>query len=160
MKKNLLLVAVLLAAMIVSCTSTGGAAASGEPKVELKLAAADAELVTTGQLQIEDANSNIGWWASTEDQAKWTLEVPEDGEYTVIARYSCTESQPGSMVKLTVGDASLEFKVKSTTDWTSYTKREAGKMTLKKGKQTVVIQATKIAARFVMNLTDLIFQKF
>ena len=157
MKTSLLFTAVLLAALVLSCTSTGGAA-SGEP-IELTLSAVDAELVTEGQLQLEDANQNIGWWASTDDQARWTLEVPEDGEYTVLARYSCTETQPGSVVKLTVGDASLEYTVESTVDWTSYTKREMGKMKLKKGSQPVVIQALSIPARFVMNLTDLIFQK-
>jgi len=162
MKKNLLLTAVLLAAMVVSCTSTGGAAGgnTGEPKVEITLTAAEAELITNGAMVLENGDTNIGYWASTDDQAKWTLDVPEDGEYTVVCRYSCTESQPGSIVKLTVGDQSLEYKVKSTTDWTSYTKREMGKLNLKAGKQTVVAQATKIAAKYVMNLAELIFQKF
>jgi hypothetical protein len=162
MRKSLLFTFVLLTAMIVACTTTGGGAAAeaGEPKVELVLKAEDAELVTDAQLQLEDANMNIGWWASTDDQAKWTLEVPEDGEYTVLARYSCTETQPGAVVKLTVGDQSIEYKVRSTSDWVSYTKREMGKMTLKAGSQPVVIQAVSIKAKYVMNLTDLIFQKF
>jgi len=161
MKKNLLLAAVLLvgAAMIFSCTSTGGAAA-GEPKVELELIAEEAELVTNAQLQIEDANKNIGWWGSIDDQAKWTLDVPEDGEYTVLFTYSLDPQFPGSLVKLTVGDASLEYKTRDTGAWSNYTTREAGKMMLKKGKQPVVIQATKIANRFVMNLTAIKLQKF
>lgn len=161
MNKNLLLTALLLAAMVVSCASSGGSsAATGEPKVELVLKAEDAELVTTGQLQIEDANKNLGWWGKTDDQAKWTLEVPEDGEYKVTYRYSLDPQFPGSTVKLTVGDASIEYVCKDTSAWSSYVKREAGKMNLKKGKQPVVIQATKIANRFVMNLTDIIFQKY
>jgi hypothetical protein len=157
MKKSLLFTAVLLAAMIVSCTTTGGGAASGEPKVVMALKAEDAELVTTGQLQLEDANMNIGWWSSTDDQAKWTLEVPADGEYTVAFRYSVAESFKGAMVKLMVGDASLEWEVETTGEWANYRTKEIGKMNLKAGSQPVVIQATEIANRFVMNLTDIKF---
>jgi hypothetical protein len=157
MKKNLLLTAILLAAVIMSCTSTGGAA-SGEPVV-LQLIAADAELVTEGQLQIEDANQNIGWWASTDDQAKWTLDVPEDGEYTVLFTYSLDPEFPGSVVKLTVGDASIEYTCVDTGAWSTYTTREVGKMMLKKGSQPVVIQAVSIGNRFVMNLTTIKFMK-
>ena len=161
MKRNLILTAVLLAAMIVSCTTAGGGAVDqDEPKVTLALKAEDADLVTDSQLQIEDANMNIGWWSSLNDQAKWTLEVPEDGEYSVVIRYSVADSFAGATVKLTVGETSVEWDVKTTNDWSSYTNKEVGKINLKAGSQPVVIQATNIKNRFVMNLTDIKFLKY
>jgi hypothetical protein len=160
MKKNLLLTAVLLTAMIVSCTTTGGSGGgSSDEAMVLELKAEDAELVTTGQLQLEDANMNIGWWASTDDQIKWTLEVPEDGEYTVLYRYSLDPQFPGSVVKLTVGDQSLEYTMEDTGEWSNYRTLEVGKMSLKAGSQPVVIQAVSIENRFVMNLKSIKFMK-
>ena len=180
MNKKFGLIFVLMAIMFMSCVSKNDttdndksmmnenedntvkevkSTVTDEADGKFTLKAADAELITKKKMMIEFANKNIGWWNNTEDQAKWKIKVTNDGEYTVKGRYSCSDEFAGATVKISAGDQYFEFVVKGTGDWNNYVTEEFGKIKLQKGEQEVVIQATNIANRFVMNLTDLIFSK-
>ncbi|MBN1647177.1 MAG: hypothetical protein JW874_04020 [Spirochaetales bacterium] len=163
MKKMFKVAVILVAllALVVSCASSDGAkkssasSAGGGAKITLK--AKDAELVTSKEMTFEDGNQNIGWWSDLGDQAKWNLEVATPGTYMVVITFSCTASQPGSVVKVMVGDKELEWTVGNTTDWNSFKKAEIGTVDLKAGTVPVMMQAKSIKVRFVANVTRVDF---
>jgi hypothetical protein len=150
---------IAVAALVVSCASSGGASGgSSGAGAKIKLQAKDAELAGK-EITFEDANQNVGWWSDTGDTAKWNLEVAEAGTYMVQVQYSCTESQPGSVVDITIGDSALEWTVASTSDWASYKKVDIGTVDLAAGTVPVMMQAKSIKTRFVANVATLIFVK-
>jgi hypothetical protein len=159
MKKISLFAILLVILLFAACTTTGTKEDSGKPKTIIKLEAKDSELIPGDGSKLETDGINIGWWESTEDQIKWSLDIENEGEYTVLAFFSCPEEFAGSEVDVTINEQTSTFKVFSTGDWESFMFVEIGKYNLTAGQHTMLIQAVTIPDRFVCNIKYVRVQK-
>jgi hypothetical protein len=178
-KKSLIafLVSLFVVFFVMSCASTGSTAAAPAapaaapaqveeslPTVsaseDLVLAAAKAKLVSGGGEGIRIENGeNVGWWSSKGDIVSWKLQVAEAGEYIIKVNYSVDPEFAQAVVKVTVGDSSLDWTVASTGAWGKYVDFEVGSVTLPAGAQTLAMQATTIKNRFVANVKSVTISK-
>lgn len=155
MRRSTVAVLVLAALVVVGCATTGGPA---EP-VTYRLDADDAVLTTSGALVLEEKEDgyNVGWWESTDDVISWEFEAEYSTDYAVALQLSCDPQFPGSTIAVTVGNQPVgELVVPDTGDWSTYTTREVGVVSLEAGTHTVELQATNVANRFVANLRRVI----
>jgi len=146
MKKAAFALVIVVIALLVGC--------AGEP-VTITLAAEDATLTSDGALTLEgdDAEGyNVGWWETITDEVSWDIDVESAGTYTVTINYACDPEFPGSTVVVSVGDQSVQGTIRDTSAWSSYITQELGEIELESGAQTVSIQASAVANRFVCNL--------
>jgi hypothetical protein len=160
MKKSLIVMAAI-AALVLSCASTGGAAgqtAAAEQTV-VTLESKDAQLATQNQLVYNEGADCVALWEKTTDEISWNLEIKEAGEYEVVASVACDPQFPGSTVGVTVNKQTLTFKVSDTGTWTTFVSVKAGKITLQPGTYPVLVKAIEVPGRFVANLRTLKFVK-
>jgi hypothetical protein len=115
--------------------SAGVAVAADAIKVDLKAVTFD----PTGELYGYDDGENR-LFLYTNGKATAAVELPEDGEYTVVVEASCSEAQgEKAKIKLTVGDTVLKDKFELTSTDAKEYKFDAK---LKKG-------ATKLSIEFL-----------
>jgi len=171
MKKSLAFCALtaLVAFFAVSCASTAPAKVEDKaaPKAEAKapvdgpivLKASKATITVGGGegIRVEDGG-NIGYWSSTDDIVAWTFDAAE-GEYTVTVEYAVDQSFANAKATVTVGDTVLDWAVASTGTWGDYKKLDLGAVKLSAGSNTLKMQATAIADRFVANVKSVTLTK-
>ncbi len=104
----------------------------------LKLLATSASIFGK-TLIFEDKHHNLGYWASPDDQAVWTIEVPKEGRYEVWIDYACETA--GNSFALQIGAARLTQKVNGTASWELYRRVKIGTLRLTAGRQDVLIRA-------------------
>jgi len=109
------------------------------------LNAREAELITRARLKFEDSDGggDIGWWTNTDDEIRWRLVVPTDGEYSISARVSCARQFSGSRVGVTVAGRSFPFSVPDTGEWYYYVDLALGNIPLKAGTYPVTVKPRK-----------------
>ena len=83
----------------------------------------------------------LGWWTSAEDEARWKIDVPRAGRYSVRLNFACDASAAGNKFALTVGPSRLEGQVPATGTWYDQREEVFGDVELSEGKQTVVLRA-------------------
>jgi hypothetical protein len=83
----------------------------------------------------------LGWWTSAEDEARWKIDVPRAGRYSVRLNFACDASAAGNKFELTVGPSRLEGQVPATGTWYDQREEVFGDIELSEGKQTVVLRA-------------------
>jgi hypothetical protein len=63
----------------------------------------------------------IGYWTDLNSSVSWTINVPEEGNYSVEIAYSCLKANAGSRLRVELqGGAAVERIVKSTVTRTDY----------------------------------------
>lgn len=149
MKKTIIAIMVTAMLFLSSCLTTTGSDSGNTTNITLK--AADSTLQTTGNLILEDGG-NVGYWEATDDIISWEVDIPSDGVYNITLKVSCDPEFPGSILSVTVGDKMVEVEVLDSGAWSDYKILDAGSVNLKKGIQTLKVQAISIANRFVGNL--------
>jgi alpha-L-fucosidase len=100
-----------------------------------------------------DGKDNIGFWTNPGDYVAWAVDVPKAGDYVVHVTYACPADNEGS--KFSVGPdkgAAATGAVKSTGSWTSFKEEGVGSLSLKPGRQVLVVRATDMPRGAVMNL--------
>jgi putative membrane-bound dehydrogenase-like protein len=103
-------------------------------------------------LVMEKQYGNLGYWQSEDDQAVWTVEVPQTGVYTVSLDWACDAGSAGNAFVLEAGGKSLTGKVASTGSWDTYKQAKVGEIELQAGRQRLTFRSMgKIAGA----LTDL-----
>ena len=150
---------IVLAALVLSCATAGGSGGGQGGQTVLTLQSKDAKLTTRDQLVYNADADCIAWWEKTTDEASWTLDVKEAGEYAVVASIACDPQFPGSTVGVTLNNKTLTFKVKDTGTWTTFVPVDVGTITLQPGSYPVVVKAIEVPGRFVANLRTLKFIK-
>jgi putative membrane-bound dehydrogenase-like protein len=99
-----------------------------------------------------EEHDTLGHWHHEHDQALWTIEVEEGGQYAFELDWSVDNRQAGKTVRVSAGDSSFEAKVPGTGGWWTYQKKAFGHLDLSPGVQQVIIQP---ASKFQGALMDL-----
>ncbi len=139
MKKGVIITLALAVVLIASCASGG---APADP-VSYKVYAADATLETpNGNLQIETGGDapNVGYWEKLNDVVTWEITVEYSCDYNVTVNYALSDTFTGSVVEVRIGDQVLRWQTAGTGDWSNYTTKDLGNVTLKAGTYPVVMQ--------------------
>ena len=100
---------------------------------------------------------NIGSWHSLETVVNWQLTAVPAGRYRVFVRHALAKPLSGSEFQVTLGEAKLRGKTRTTATWLKYTESDVGVLDVPQaGDQTISIQGVKLASkRCVMNLHSL-----
>ncbi|APZ91951.1 neutral/alkaline non-lysosomal ceramidase N-terminal domain-containing protein [Fuerstiella marisgermanici] len=92
-------------------------------------------------LVFESKHQNLGWWASTDDYAVWTIDVPRGGYWTVEVDYACDNGTAGGLLKLSTGTRLLTARIPGTGTWDDYRTWTAGKLDLGGGRRQIIVTA-------------------
>ena len=113
-------------------------AAGADGKLSLPAAAAE---IYGPSIIFEPQYKNLGWWSSVDDQAQWSIDVPQSGKYQVRIDYACDNSTAGNPFVLQSGDKTLAGKVAGTGNWDTYKQTPIGTLELPAGRQTVTFRS-------------------
>jgi arylsulfatase A-like enzyme len=109
-------------------------------------------------------------WTSTDDRMVWNVEAVTTGKYEVTIDYTCPQADAGSTIELTHGDSRLTGKVAPGWDPPLNTNQDTlprpagesqmkefhtlnlGTMNLKQGEAPLVLRATDIPGKSVMDV--------
>lgn len=103
-------------------------------------------------LVYERKNQNLGWWTSIEDQAIWTINVPESGDWTVTVDYASENKTAGNTLKLTSAGRLLTGRIPGTGTWDDYRTWTIGKLDLRKGQQRLFVTTPETPHGAVIDL--------
>ncbi len=74
----------------------------------------DAEIVGSRLRVVDEAGGYLGHWTSRKDFAKWDVQVPKTGLYTVTLEYGCRPDDAGSAFTLAAGKSRQSGTVQAT----------------------------------------------
>jgi putative heme-binding domain-containing protein len=106
----------------------------------LRLLATNAE-VYGPRLILEETYRNLGFWASAQDRAVWSVEVPRAGKYEVWLDHACDGSAAGNRFVIEADEVLLEGKVASTGNWDSYKRVKFGTVKLPAGRLRLTMRS-------------------
>ena len=150
----------------------------GDPKaLYTQLPARDATYV--GQVQRSNRSPNCSFltnWKSPDDYISWDVDVLSGGEFQVTLYYTCSSSDVGSLINLSLGSHQMETRINLPYDpplrgmdddrvprGNSYVKdwkpMAMGSMILEKGPGKLVLRALEIPGNSVMDFRMLIFER-
>jgi putative membrane-bound dehydrogenase-like protein len=90
-------------------------------------------------LVFEGKYGNLGFWSSTADHARWTLEVPRGGDWTVELDFACDNSTAGGLIRFSTGTRLLTARVPGTGTWDEYQTYRAGTIDLHRGRVQLTV---------------------
>jgi len=105
-------------------------------------------------IKVEDKYGvpNIGYWSTSGDSASWTTTVTGAGDYDVELEYAVESKGGNRAIVLTGGDSRLDFTLKTTVRWDSYTKTNIGRIRLPAGPATITLKPGVNRSKSLMNL--------
>lgn len=124
-------------------------AANADGTVNLPASAAE---IYGPSLIFEQQYSNLGYWTSPDDYARWTFEVPRSGHWTVEFDFACDDTTAGSLIKLSTGTRMLTARVPGTGTWDHYQTWQAGTIDVHRGKGQLIITAPEKPPFALMDL--------
>ncbi len=90
-------------------------------------------------LVFEEKYGNLGYWSSTADHARWTLEVPRGGDWIVELDFACDNSTAGGLIRFSTGTRLLTARVPGTGTWDEYQTYRAGTIDLHRGRVQLTV---------------------
>ncbi len=127
---------------------------TADAKGTLTLGAADAEL--TGEKLAEeekDGIPNLGYWDNGDDAATWTVRVPRDGKYRIIAEVASVFD--GANFKITFGSNSIDAALPNTTDWAKFQAVPLGTIDLADGTIKIKVGSVQASTWKAINLRSI-----
>jgi len=97
----------------------------------------------------------IDGWKKAGEHATWQLDVAQDGRYIITLSYGCRPLDAGGALRISIGTASLEHKVKATTTAEQFGRFRAGELVLAKGKATLKVEVISAPGRELMRLNGI-----
>ncbi len=94
-------------------------------------------------LIFEPHYGNLGWWATTADYARWTVNVPRGGDWIVEVDFACDDSTAGGVMRFSTGTRMLTARVPGTGSWDNYQTWRAGTLDLGGGRQQITVTAVE-----------------
>ncbi len=122
----------------------------------LKPAAAE---IYGSTLVLEEKYGNLGFWSSADDQAVWTVQVPESGQYTVKLEWARDSLITSHRAVIRAGSESLMFNVPATASWDDYQTQAVGVLTLSAGEQRLTIQPASRPLPALMDLKSVVLER-
>jgi putative heme-binding domain-containing protein len=117
----------------------------------LKLLASNAEIYGD-TLVYEDTYRNLGYWASANDHAAWTLDVPKPGTYDVEMEYCCDNTSTGNRYRVEVGPNIITGTVRGTGTWDRYFTVKIGQVSMQAGEQRLVFRPDGPINQYLIDL--------
>jgi putative heme-binding domain-containing protein len=90
-------------------------------------------------LVFENKYGNLGFWSSTADHARWTVEVPRGGDWIVELDFACDNSTAGGLIRFSTGTRLLTARVPGTGSWDEYQTYRAGTIDLHRGRLQLTV---------------------
>jgi len=97
----------------------------------------------------------IDGWKKAGEHATWQLDFAQAGRYAVTLSYGCRPLDAGGALRISIGTASLEHKVKATTTAEQFGRFRAGELVLDKGKATLKVEVISAPGRELMRLNGI-----
>ena len=94
-------------------------------------------------LIFEPHYGNLGWWAGTDDYARWTVEMPRSGDWIVEVDFACDDSTAGGVIRFSTGTRMLTARVPGTGSWDTYQTWRAGTLDIFGGRQQITVTAVE-----------------
>jgi putative membrane-bound dehydrogenase-like protein len=117
----------------------------------LRLRATNAEIYGP-RLVLEETYRNLGFWASANDRAVWTVEIPRAGSYEVWLDHACDTGDAGNRFVIEADELLLEGKVASTGSWDTYQRRKVGTVKLPAGRLRMTVRSQGAIRGALMDL--------
>jgi len=118
----------------------------------LKLLASNASIFGK-TLVFEEKYKNLGYWASPDDQAIWSIDVAKEGRFDIWIDYACETA--GNSFTLQTGDARLTHKVNGTASWELYRRAKIGTLRLATGRHDVVMRPEGVIRGALIDLKEI-----
>ncbi|WLD11502.1 PVC-type heme-binding CxxCH protein [Planctellipticum variicoloris] len=118
----------------------------------------DAEIYGS-TLVLEEKYGNLGFWSSADDQAVWTVQVPEAGKYTVKIEWARDPLITSHRAVVRAGGESLTFSVPATASWDDYQTQAVGALNLYAGEQRLTIQPASRPLPALMDLKSVVLER-
>jgi arylsulfatase A-like enzyme len=135
--------------------------------------------IAQGNIQRSNRYPNCSFftnWTSLEDKITWKVEVLEDGDFEVIIYYTCAQKDVGASFEVRFNDSKLMSKIEEAHNpplygmdqdrverIESYVKDfkslRIGVIRLKKGSGDLILQATDIPGKEVMDFRLMMFER-
>lgn len=100
----------------------------------------------------------LGYWTEVEDWADWELTVPSDGTYEIEVQCGCGANNGGSVVRLEIGNESLQWTVRDTGHFQNMILENIGAMKLKAGKVRLAVRPQSKTGAAVMDIRCIVLR--
>lgn len=100
----------------------------------------------------------LGYWTEVEDWADWELTVPSDGTYEIEVQCGCGANNGGSVVRLEIGNESLQWTVRDTGHFQNMILENIGAMRLKAGKVRLAVRPQSKTGAAVMDIRCIVLR--
>jgi arylsulfatase A-like enzyme len=100
--------------------------------------------------ELPPQKDTLGFWVDPRDFAQWYCEIPSSGRYAVEVLQGCVKG--GSLVEISVGEASLRFTVEDTGHFQRFVPRRVGILELQAGKTILAVKPVEKKGGAVMDL--------
>ncbi len=100
----------------------------------------------------ESRYGNIGFWASENDRALWTINIQKAGSYNVILDWAAPQNTAGNKFELQVGDTGFAGIIKATDSWDDYRQNKIGTINLTAGNTQLVFSSAGPLNGFLLDL--------
>ncbi|MDE0889697.1 MAG: FAD-dependent oxidoreductase [Phycisphaerales bacterium] len=124
-----------------------GRPVEAEPNGDIGLTARSARIHGT-QLRYEPERDALGYWRTSTDSAAWSVRIPVEMTFDVVAMYACPEAEAGSSFTVRCigfdgGHQELSSVVKATASWDDHEGHVLGTITLPAGDHLVSMASGK-----------------
>ena len=106
-----------------------------------------ATMSTLAGKEIRMINDYIAHMSDPQLSVTWVVDAPSEGDYAITMELANDANDQGRGT-LTANGASVEVKCPKTPGWEAFTKVELGKLSLKKGRNELVLKSTAINGTF------------
>lgn len=124
------------------------------PDGSLRLLATNAEIYGK-TLVLEDKHSNLGFWSSEDDRAVWVVEPARPGRYAVWLEWACDDTVANNRFVVRTGEQRQMRSVPATGGWDTYKKQRFAEITLRLGRQRVIVHSEGPVAGALMDLKSI-----
>jgi hypothetical protein len=133
-----------------------------------------------GGVQRSDTAPNCSYfthWTSPEDRITWNVEVGKPGGYEAVIYYTCSATDVGSTVELSLGESKIQAMVSEAHDPPLYGKEhdrverraesfmkdfkpmKLGTLELKSGRGELALKALKVSGKQVMDVRYVVLNR-
>jgi putative heme-binding domain-containing protein len=124
------------------------------PDGSLRLLASNCEIYGS-TLVLEEKYGNLGFWSSADDRAVWVVEPARPGRYAVWMEWACDDSVANNRFIIQTGDQREMESVPGTGTWDNYKKEKVSEITLRLGRQRVIVHSEGPVAGALMDLKSI-----
>ncbi len=107
---------------------------------------------------MEEKYRNLGFWASSQDRAVWTVDVPRAGTYLVTIDYACDDAVQGNRYVVVAGDQTVGGVVAGTGSWDRYRRAAAGRIELPQGSVELTFRSDGPVENFLLDLRAVVLK--